>query len=193
VSWFNETLPSSPSLMCGLESTGNAMKPAHILLAEDNSGDVLLIRHALREHDVPFALHVAPDGAAAIDFVLRMGTPGVPCPDLVLLDLNLPKVDGAEILSAMHALGVLRDTGYRNNLVRCTQRQAAPREPGSDALFPKAFRPCRVHAARRRCIGSVSQWLKKSPICEPVQKELNRFDTILPWKLVPLSAPIAGT
>jgi CheY-like chemotaxis protein len=77
------------------------MKPAHILLAEDSSGDVLLIRHALREHDVPFALHVAPDGAAAIDFVLRMGTPGVPCPDLVLLDLNLPKVDGAEILSAI--------------------------------------------------------------------------------------------
>jgi CheY-like chemotaxis protein len=81
--------------------TGKAMKPADILLAEDNSGDVLLIRQALLEHHVAHDLHVMPDGAAAIEFVLRMGTPGVPCPDLVLLDLNLPKVDGAEVLSAI--------------------------------------------------------------------------------------------
>jgi len=53
------------------------------------------------EHQVPYALYVLPDGAAAIEFVSRMGTPGVPCPHLVLLDLNMPKVDGAGALSAI--------------------------------------------------------------------------------------------
>jgi CheY-like chemotaxis protein len=75
------------------------MKHLQILLAEDNSGDVALIEQALQEHHIQHALHVVRDGGEAIDFVLRMGTPGRPCPDLVLLDLNLPKVEGAQVLA----------------------------------------------------------------------------------------------
>jgi CheY-like chemotaxis protein len=75
------------------------MREIHILLAEDNSGDVLLVREALAAHHLSYTLHVAADGAQAVDFVARMGQPGeAPCPDIFLLDLNLPRVDGHEVL-----------------------------------------------------------------------------------------------
>lgn len=70
-----------------------------ILLAEDNAGDIFLVRRALDEHNIEYDLQVVRDGAEAIEFVARMGQPGeAACPDLVLLDLNLPKVDGSEVL-----------------------------------------------------------------------------------------------
>jgi CheY-like chemotaxis protein len=73
----------------------------HILLAEDNRGDVLLIRQALLEYSIKHELHVVSDGAEAIRFIERMGGwDGPPCPDLVLLDLNLPKFEGQQILQA---------------------------------------------------------------------------------------------
>jgi CheY-like chemotaxis protein len=72
----------------------------HILLAEDNPGDVLLVQRALAEHHVEHELHVVRDGGQALAYVSRMGQPdGTPCPDVVLMDLNLPKADGPEILS----------------------------------------------------------------------------------------------
>lgn len=71
-----------------------------ILLAEDNVADVLLVQQALEEHQIEHQLHVVKDGAAALDFLARMGTTDqLPCPDLLLLDLNLPKVDGAQVLA----------------------------------------------------------------------------------------------
>ena len=76
------------------------MRPVHILLAEDNPGDVLLVRESLREHHIEHELHVVHDGQAALDYFLRMGQPDQPpCPDLLLLDLNLPKGDGSVVLS----------------------------------------------------------------------------------------------
>jgi CheY-like chemotaxis protein len=76
------------------------MKALHILLAEDNPGDVMLIRLALEAHHIPHKLSVVEDGAQAIAFVAQMGKPGgPPCPDLMLLDLNLPKADGTKVLS----------------------------------------------------------------------------------------------
>jgi CheY-like chemotaxis protein len=68
--------------------------PAKILLAEDNPADVYLIEEALREHQVPFEIVVADDGEAAI----RMIESGQVEPDLVLLDLNMPKRSGGEVL-----------------------------------------------------------------------------------------------
>jgi CheY-like chemotaxis protein len=76
------------------------MNLLQILLAEDNLGDILLVRQALDEHNVPHELHVVRDGEEALAFVAHMGEQnGVPCPDVMLLDLNLPKVDGEEVLS----------------------------------------------------------------------------------------------
>ena len=78
------------------------MRPLLILLAEDNRGDVLLVRDSLREHRIEHELHVVRDGQQALDYVGRLGEPHeVPYPDIILLDLNLPKVDGAAILSEL--------------------------------------------------------------------------------------------
>lgn len=76
------------------------MNKLNVLLAEDNRGDVLLVREALAEHDIPSELHVMRDGGEALDYIARIGqTSHTPCPDLMLLDLNLPKADGLAILA----------------------------------------------------------------------------------------------
>lgn len=70
-----------------------------ILLVEDNPGDVRLIQEALIENKVRNRLHVAKDGVEALDFIKREGEyADVPRPDLILLDLNLPRKDGRELL-----------------------------------------------------------------------------------------------
>lgn len=74
--------------------------PVEILLVEDNAGDYRLTQEALREGKVYNNLHWAKDGVEALDFLRRRGTYGsAPRPDLILLDLNLPKKDGREVLS----------------------------------------------------------------------------------------------
>ena len=77
------------------------MRTAHLLLAEDNLGDVLLVRQSLTEHGIEHELHVVENGAQAIDYMLQMGEPGTPYPDLILLDMNLPRIDGPEVLREM--------------------------------------------------------------------------------------------
>jgi CheY-like chemotaxis protein len=73
-----------------------------ILLLEDNPGDILLVQKALQKHHIRNRLHVIRDGEEALAYVARIGQPGgEPMPDLVLLDLNLPKADGGQILSAV--------------------------------------------------------------------------------------------
>lgn len=73
--------------------------PIEVLLVEDNVGDVRLTREALRDAKVRNNLHVVPDGVEAMAFLRREGQyAGLPRPDLVLLDLNLPKKGGLEVL-----------------------------------------------------------------------------------------------
>ena len=73
--------------------------PVEILLVEDNPGDERLTREALREGKVYHNLHWVKDGVQAMEFLRRQGKyAGVPRPDIVLLDLNLPKKDGREVL-----------------------------------------------------------------------------------------------
>jgi CheY-like chemotaxis protein len=76
------------------------MRLLNILLAEDNQGDVILVREALEEHQIEHKLHIVQDGQEALEYVVRMGKPNEgPCPDVMLLDLNLPKADGPAVLS----------------------------------------------------------------------------------------------
>ena len=76
--------------------------PVEILLVEDNPGDVRLTREALREGKVYSNLHWAKDGVEALEFLRREGKhAAAPRPDIILLDLNLPKKDGREVLSAI--------------------------------------------------------------------------------------------
>lgn len=73
--------------------------PIEILLIEDNPGDVRLTREAFRDSRVHNRLHVAADGVEAMAFLRREGAfASAPRPDLVLLDLNLPKKPGREVL-----------------------------------------------------------------------------------------------
>ncbi len=75
-------------------------RPIRIFLAEDNPGDVELVHEALREHGISYTLSLASDGREAKHFIERMGTASdAPCPDVLLLDLNLPKTDGHELLA----------------------------------------------------------------------------------------------
>jgi CheY-like chemotaxis protein len=77
-------------------------KPLVIFLAEDNPADVGLVEEALREHKISYELRLAQDGMEAKHFIDRMGSaPDCPCPDLILLDLNLPKVGGFELLASL--------------------------------------------------------------------------------------------
>lgn len=73
-----------------------------ILLVEDNAGDVRLTKEALSEAKLRTSLHVTNDGVAALEFLKNEGPYGKsPQPDLVLLDLNLPKMNGFEVLAKM--------------------------------------------------------------------------------------------
>jgi CheY-like chemotaxis protein len=75
------------------------------LLAEDNAADVYLIREALREHDVECELRVAPDGQEVLE-ALAGKSPNVDRLKLIILDLNLPRHDGIEILERLRAVGL---------------------------------------------------------------------------------------
>lgn len=75
------------------------LRPIEILMVEDNPGDVRLTREALKDAKVSNSLRVVEDGAAALDFLYRRnGYGNAPRPDLILLDLNLPKKNGREVL-----------------------------------------------------------------------------------------------
>lgn len=77
-----------------------SVKPIDILLVEDNPGDVDLAREALERNKMCNELHVVGDGDQAMAFLRREGNYAeVPRPDLILLDLNLPKKDGREVFA----------------------------------------------------------------------------------------------
>ena len=86
-----------------------APAPIDILLVEDDPGDVLMTREAFEHHKIRNALHVVSDGVEALEFLNREGGFGAaPRPGLILLDLNLPRKDGRELLGE-----IKRDPGLR--------------------------------------------------------------------------------
>jgi CheY-like chemotaxis protein len=76
----------------------------HVLLVEDDPGDVLMTREAFGHYKLRNVLHVVTDGEQALQFLRRTGAyAGVPRPGLILLDLNLPRRDGLEVLAELKA------------------------------------------------------------------------------------------
>ena len=73
-------------------------------MAEDNLPDALLVREAIQAEKLPLEVHIVPDGELALDFLERAEKdPSTPSPHVLLLDLNLPKIDGFEVLRRVRA------------------------------------------------------------------------------------------
>ena len=82
-----------------MDSPSSIPDEAQILLVEDNPGDVRLIEEAFQDGNINNHLHTVTDGQEALDFIHRHGKhEDAPRPDIVLLDLNLPRVDGEDVL-----------------------------------------------------------------------------------------------
>ena len=84
------------------------VRPIQVLMVEDNPDDVDLTREALRDAKVHCDMHVVEDGVEALDFLRRQGRYGAAVrPDIILLDLNLPRRDGREVLTEIKTDGNL--------------------------------------------------------------------------------------
>lgn len=116
-SWSERTAASgwSPKLEEGLLSASQFRsddKPGRrrqILVVEDSKADLFLIREAISEAKVDADLHVVQDGEKAIEFLDQVREGDDACPDLVLIDLNLPRKNGTEVLRALRSRGACRD------------------------------------------------------------------------------------
>lgn len=85
------------------------MKPVQILLVEDNDGDILLIREALEEAKVANRLNVVKDGEKALNYLLKKEEfKDAVRPDLIILDINLPRINGHEVLQKIKSNDTLK-------------------------------------------------------------------------------------
>ncbi len=92
-----------------IESKEMGTQPIEVLLVEDSPGDVRLTKEALKDAKVQIRLHVAQDGTEAMEFLRGEGKhSSAPRPDLILLDLNLPKKDGREVLQEIKESATLQ-------------------------------------------------------------------------------------
>ena len=79
-------------------------QPVHVLLVEDDPGDVLMTKEAVEHYKLRTVLHAVTDGEQALHFLRRTGGyADAPRPGLILLDLNLPRLDGLEVLAELKA------------------------------------------------------------------------------------------
>ena len=78
--------------------------PLQVLLAEDNPGDVYLVREALQLAELRFELMIYPDGEQMYELIEKIDAGAAPCPDVVLLDLNLPRRGGASLLERIRGI-----------------------------------------------------------------------------------------
>jgi CheY-like chemotaxis protein len=82
----------------------SALPPRYVVLAEDNPADVTLVREAFREHGVDCVLRVIPDGEQLLSYIDGLKADSkISCPDLLLLDLSLPKYDGWHVLEYLRS------------------------------------------------------------------------------------------
>jgi chemotaxis family two-component system response regulator Rcp1 len=87
-----------------VRALGSGGSPIDVLLVEDSTGDIGLTQEALRDANRAIHLHVASDGVEAMAFLTREGEHArAPRPELILLDLNLPRMDGREVLTRVKA------------------------------------------------------------------------------------------
>ena len=113
-------------------------RPIEILIVEDNPADVRIAQEALKLAGFEYRLHVALDGEDALDFLLRRGPhAGVPAPDLVLLDLKLPRLNGLAVLSAVRSRPGRRATVVVMTGSSLRDDRARSQELGADLFVTK--------------------------------------------------------
>jgi CheY-like chemotaxis protein len=116
-----------------MNAIAGAGMPIEVLLVEDSPGDVRLTQEAFRDANKSIHLHVVSDGVEAMAFLRREGTyVDKPRPDIVLLDLNLPRMDGREVLAHIKEddslktipIVILTTSDSEADIVKCYQLQA---------------------------------------------------------------------
>ena len=139
------------------------MDPVNVLLVEDNPGDVVLVREAVAEAGLAYRLTVVRDGVEAMDRLSGKGqSAGSPLPDLILLDLNLPRKTGLELLAEILADPILYQvpvvllSSSRSELDKARAYALPPDrclvKPGTFAEYVKLMH--NVEAARQQALAS---------------------------------------
>ena len=142
--------------------------PVDILLVEDNAGDIALTIEAFRDAKIANRLHCVRDGDEALDYLFRRGVHvGAKRPDMVLLDLHLPRKSGVEVLSALRA-----DRGLRNIAVVVLTSSAAERamvEAQQLSVQAYAVKPIDLAQLLSVVAGIENLWLSvvKMPVLVP--------------------------
>jgi two-component system response regulator len=110
-----------------------ATRPLDVLLIEDDAGDALITREAFERSQIPNHLHVVTDGEKAMSFLRRAGDYAqAPRPSLILLDINLPRLNGLEVLTELKSdrdlltipVVVMTTSAAQEDIVRCYQLHA---------------------------------------------------------------------
>jgi CheY-like chemotaxis protein len=128
-----------------MKTIGTDAIPIEVLVVEDSPGDVRLTREAFKDAKVHINLHVASDGTEAMAFLKHEGQhASAPRPDLILLDLNLPKKDGREVLADIKESPSAPERRARSHWPQSPVPAATARIP--DAI-PEAS-PCECSAVR---------------------------------------------
>ena len=153
--------------------------PCRIVLAEDNPADVRLVREALREHEVNCELHVLTDGEEVVSFITGLDLDSEhPCPDLLLLDMHLPKCDGDEVLKHLRA----SERCARTRVVVLTSSDAP-----SD--HQSAEKNAAIHYFRKPStlvqfmyLGQIVKDVLGGPASQPSLNAQAQLPEALPWK-----------
>jgi two-component system, chemotaxis family, response regulator Rcp1 len=100
----NRNPNADPTSVSPSPSEQSGLRRWHILIAEDSKSDVFLIRQAIQKSGISAQLHVVDDGEKAVRFFEHADADATaPCPDLILLDINIPRYKGGEILRRLRA------------------------------------------------------------------------------------------
>ena len=133
-----------------VRATAVAGKPT-IIVVEDNPADILLLKEALLCHDINSCLFVCADGDEAIRFIEDIDSSDLPCPDLIILDLNLPRKSGFDVLRRVRASERLGRCARGNpKLLGSCQRSRTRRSAWRLRLHSEAFNLEGVYVNRRK-------------------------------------------
>jgi two-component system, chemotaxis family, response regulator Rcp1 len=135
------------------------------LLAEDNLPDAFLVREAIKLQNLPLEVHLAADGEGAIAFIQNAGKDvAAPVPDVVLLDLNLPKIDGFEVLRTIRASEEFRDLP----VIVITSSDSPEDRSRTAALGAEYFRKVPNYAEFLKIGKTLREVLVRRGLLEPV-------------------------